>query len=143
MNDRQPTGVASRSAHHDLCFGCGLANPFGLQLELETGAGGERSGRFFVKQDHQGPDGLAHVGVLTAALVEAMCLTAGDAAGLCGLSLEVERREAAPVGAYVHVTARLLASEGSRSWCAAELVSEDGELAAAGRAVFVEPDERS
>jgi acyl-coenzyme A thioesterase PaaI-like protein len=143
MNDREPTAVASRSAHHDLCFGCGLANPFGLQLELETGAGGELSGRFFVKQDHQGPDGLAHVGVLTAALVEAMSLTVGDAPGLSSLSLEVERREAAPVGAYVHVTARLLASGDSRGWSAAELLSERGELVAAGRAVFAEPDGRS
>jgi acyl-coenzyme A thioesterase PaaI-like protein len=134
--------VASRSTHHDLCFGCGLANPFGLQLELETGTGGELSGRFFIKQDHQGPDGLAHVGVLTAALVEAMSLTVDNAAGLFGLSVDVERREAAPVGAYVRVTARLLASGDSRSWSAAELLSEDGELVASGRAMFVDPDGR-
>ena len=49
----------SPERHHDLCFGCGLANVFGLHLELERTGGGGLSGRFFVKQDHQGPDGSA------------------------------------------------------------------------------------
>ena len=64
----------TRVFHHDLCFGCGQANLFGLQLELEPGAAGGVEGRFFVKQDHQGPPGFAHGGVLTAALDEAMAL---------------------------------------------------------------------
>ena len=46
-------------AHHDLCFGCGLANVFGLQIELERRDDGSVAGRFFVKQDHQGPPGCA------------------------------------------------------------------------------------
>jgi rhamnulokinase len=58
-------------AHHDLCFGCGTANLFGLQLELEREPDGSVRGRFFVKQDHQGPPGVAHGGVLAAALDEA------------------------------------------------------------------------
>ena len=39
-----------RLSHHDLCFGCGQANLFGLQLELERTDEGV-AGRFFVKQD--------------------------------------------------------------------------------------------
>ena len=77
--------------HHDLCFGCGQANLFGLQLELVRTAGGVE-GRFFVKQDHQGPEGFAHAGVLTAALEEA-------------IALAVELVAPAPVGAFVRVTA--------------------------------------
>jgi acyl-coenzyme A thioesterase PaaI-like protein len=57
-----------RIVHHELCFGCGQANLFGLQLELEPATGGGVEGRFFVKQDHQGPPGYAHGGVLAAAL---------------------------------------------------------------------------
>ena len=49
------------SEHHEGCFGCGQANLFGLHLE---------GGRFFVKQDHQGPPGFAHRGVIAAALLE-------------------------------------------------------------------------
>ena len=35
--------------HHELCFGCGQANLFGLQLELERTDDGSVRGRFFVK----------------------------------------------------------------------------------------------
>ena len=49
-----------RVLHHELCFGCGQQNPFGLQLELERRPEGGVAGRFFVKQDHQGPPGYAH-----------------------------------------------------------------------------------
>ena len=78
------------SAHHDGCFGCGQANRFGLQLER---------GRFFVKQDHQGAPGVAHGGLIAAALVEALEL-AGDAPVT---RLEVELRAPAPVGAFVEI----------------------------------------
>jgi hypothetical protein len=87
--------------HHDLCFGCGQANLFGLQLELERGPDGVE-GRFFVKQDHQGEPGFAHAGVLTAALEEAIALAGGERPE----RLEVELVARAPVGTFVRVTAQ-------------------------------------
>jgi acyl-coenzyme A thioesterase PaaI-like protein len=78
------------TAHHDGCFGCGQANLFGLQLE---------GGRFFVKQDHQGPQGQAHGGILAAALQEAMELAAGSSVA----RLEVRLLRPAPVGTFVDV----------------------------------------
>jgi acyl-coenzyme A thioesterase PaaI-like protein len=92
--------------HHDLCFGCGQANLFGLQLELSPAADGVE-GRFFVKQDHQGPPGFAHAGVLTAALEEAIAL----AAGRRPTRLTVELVSPAPVGTFVRVTASELRAE--------------------------------
>ena len=89
-----------RLAHHELCFGCGQANLFGLQLELTHAPDGVE-GRFFVKQDHQGPEGFAHAGVLTAALEEAIAL----AAGRRPTRLTVELMAPAPVGAFVRVRA--------------------------------------
>ena len=86
--------------HHDLCFGCGQANLFGLQLELER-VGDGVEGRFFVKQDHQGSPGVAHAGVLAAALEEALAL----AAGRRPVSLEISLLAPAPVGTFVVVTA--------------------------------------
>jgi acyl-coenzyme A thioesterase PaaI-like protein len=77
--------------HHDLCFGCGQANLFGLQMER---------GRFFVKQDHQGPDGAAHPGILATALVEAMLLAGGDPA-----TIRIELMAPAPVGGFVEIEA--------------------------------------
>jgi len=89
-----------RLAHHELCFGCGQANLFGLQLELSQAADGVE-GRFFVKQDHQGPPGFAHAGVLTAALEDAIALAAGRRPA----RLSVELVAPAPVGAFVRVSA--------------------------------------
>jgi acyl-coenzyme A thioesterase PaaI-like protein len=88
--------------HNDLCFGCGQANLFGLQLELSPVEGGV-SGRFFVKQDHQGPNGVAHAGVLTAALEEAMAQAASAWPG----RVEVSLMAPAPVGSFVTVAAWL------------------------------------
>jgi acyl-coenzyme A thioesterase PaaI-like protein len=86
--------------HHDLCFGCGQANLFGLQLDVEQTADGVE-GRFFVKQDHQGEPGFAHAGVLTAALDEALTL----ATGRRPTRLEIELEAPAAVGTFVHVRA--------------------------------------
>lgn len=62
---------------------------FGLHLELERTEDGGVTGRLFVKQDLQGPDGRSHPGVVAAALIEAMSL-AGD--GMPG-ALELDLRE--------------------------------------------------
>jgi acyl-coenzyme A thioesterase PaaI-like protein len=91
-------------AHHDLCFGCGLANLFGLQLEVEV-ADGRAEGRFFVKQDHQGPPGFAHGGVIATALDEAMALLV-HAEGTFAVTrrLEVDLLGPVPVGSFATVT---------------------------------------
>jgi acyl-coenzyme A thioesterase PaaI-like protein len=91
--------------HHDLCFGCGLANLFGLQMELDASEGCV-AGRFFVKQDHQGPPGFAHGGVVATALDEAMALLV-HAEGTHALTrrLEVDLLGPVPVGSFATVSA--------------------------------------
>jgi hypothetical protein len=113
--------VAEALRHHELCFGCGQANLFGLQLELERAAAGGVERRFFVEQDHQGEPGFAHAGVLAAALEEALAF----AAGRRPTRLELELLAAAPVGAFVHLSA---------NDDVAEARGERGELLATARA---------
>jgi acyl-coenzyme A thioesterase PaaI-like protein len=118
--------------HHDGCFGCGQANLFGLQLETD----GVR-GRFFVKQDHQGPPGFAHGGIVATALDEAMAL-ALHAKGLDARTrrLELDLLAPAPVGAFLEVEASVEAPEGRRVRTHAS--ARDGEtLVAEAVAVFV------
>jgi acyl-coenzyme A thioesterase PaaI-like protein len=104
---------ARRLSHHDLCFGCGQANLFGLQLELERRPEGGVGGRFFVKQDHQGPPGYAHGGVIATALDEAMSLLLhGQGTFAQTGGLEVELHEPVPVGAFVEVEADVEEVEG-------------------------------
>ena len=125
--------------HHELCFGCGQANLFGLQLEVERRAEGGVAGRFFVKQDHQGPPGYAHGGVIAAALDEAMSLLLhGQGTYALTGQLAVELTAPAPVGAFVQVEADVASSEGTRIQVAARALSEDGEELATARGTFVE-----
>jgi acyl-coenzyme A thioesterase PaaI-like protein len=130
--------------HHDLCFGCGLANLFGLQMEVERTAEGGVSGRFFVKQDHQGPPGIAHGGILGAALDEAMSL-AIHAEGIYALTVrtEVELESPAPVGAFIELEAHIDRREGRKLWTSTT-ASAEGRTLARASALFVEqppPDE--
>jgi uncharacterized protein (TIGR00369 family) len=127
----------SRIIHHDLCFGCGQANLFGLQLEVEPSANGVE-GRFFVKQDHQGPPGYAHGGVIAAALDEAMALLVVERGTFAVTGrLEIDLLAPAPVGTFVGVSARV-EQEGERTLAlAADAAGEDGRRLAAARGTFV------
>ena len=128
-----------RVSHHDLCFGCGQANLFGLQLEVEAGSSGGVAGRFFVKQDHQGPPGFAHGGVIAAALDEAMSL-ALHSEGVHALTaqLDVELLAPAAVGSFVRVEADVAEQVGDRRLeLSARALSEDGTELARARGVFV------
>jgi acyl-coenzyme A thioesterase PaaI-like protein len=129
-----------RIAHHDLCFGCGQANLFGLQLEVESRSNAKVAGRFFVKQDHQGPPGCAHGGVLAAALDEAMALLLfSQGRDARTVRLEVDLVAPAPVGEFVLVEAELQGAEGRELVLAARASApEDGRDLATARGTFAE-----
>lgn len=126
--------------HHDLCFGCGVTNLFGLQMELDPAEEGV-SGRFFVKQDHQGPSGGAHGGVLAAALDEAMAL-AVHAEGIHARAarMAVALEAPAPVGCFVRVEARIEQRSDAGLEVSAHATAEDGPTVASGTATFVPTD---
>jgi len=90
--------------HHELCFGCGRQNLFGLLAELEPAGEDLVAGRCFLKQDHQGPKpGAVHPGILAAALAEAMSLAHGGDASMRGL--EVRFESALAIGEFVELEA--------------------------------------
>jgi acyl-coenzyme A thioesterase PaaI-like protein len=129
-----------RIRHHDLCFGCGQSNLFGLQLELERRPDGGVEGRFFVKQDHQGPPGYAHGGVIAAALDEAMALLLhGEGTYALTGRLEIDLKAPAPVGSFVELRADVEGTEERKLRLTATASGEDGPLATA-RGLFVSRD---
>jgi acyl-coenzyme A thioesterase PaaI-like protein len=136
---------SAKLSHHDLCFGCGTANLFGLQMELEHQPDGAVSGRFFVKQDHQGPPGNTHGGVMAAALDEAMSL-AIHAEGIYALTtrLEIELRAPAPVGRFVQIAGGIRRRDGNRIWveAVARAANGDGLLLAEARGEYVRVEAR-
>jgi acyl-coenzyme A thioesterase PaaI-like protein len=123
--------------HHELCFGCGSANLFGLQMEIEPAGDDAVAGRFFLKQDHQGPPGHAHGGILASALDEAMAMVLW-AEGTRGPTrrLEVDLLAPAPVGVFLQVEAQLESRDGSKVWVVGRLRDEE-RVVARGRALFV------
>jgi acyl-coenzyme A thioesterase PaaI-like protein len=122
--------------HHELCFGCGQANLFGLQLELERD-GKRARGRFFVKQDHQGPPGVAHGGIVSAALDEAMALLVHDEEiPAVTERLEIVLEKPAPVGAFLELEAQVVERERRRLLLRAE-AKADGQRVARAVGVFV------
>ena len=126
-----------RIFHHDLCFGCGQANLFGLQAELEPLPEGGVEGRFFVKQDHQGPPGFAHGGVIAAALDEAMALLLRSR-GVPGLTARLEVDLLAPVSVGVFATVRARpVEERERTLVLEATAAVEGEPVARARGVFV------
>ncbi|HJS93886.1 MAG TPA: hypothetical protein VJ741_06455 [Solirubrobacteraceae bacterium] len=97
--------------HHELCFGCGRVNLFGLLLELESAGPDAVAGRGFLKQDHQGADrGRAHEGVVAAALLDAMALACGPDARVS--ALEISYGEPAAVGTFLDIEARVERRDG-------------------------------
>ena len=131
-------------SHHDLCFGCGQANLFGLQLEARPEEGGV-VGRFFLKQDHQGPPGTAHGGILATALDETMSFAAAEAAGGASVmtaAMEIDYVEPAPIATFVRIEARVESrEEGSvRTEATARTVGEQGREVARARGTFAEVD---
>ncbi len=130
-----------RLFHHELCFGCGQANLFGLQLELERRREGGVAGRFFVKQDHQGPPGYAHGGIIATALDEAMSLLVHQRGQLALTGrLEVDLLAPVPVGTFVEVSADVTEVSGRRLVLEAGASDEAGTALAKARGTFVEVD---
>jgi acyl-coenzyme A thioesterase PaaI-like protein len=98
------------------------------------------AGRFFVKQDHQGPPGVAHGGVIAAALDEAMALAVhAEGIGAWTRSLRLELSAPAAVGTFVHVEARIDVRSERRLEPRAEATG-GGERVAAATATFVRRD---
>lgn len=124
--------------HHDLCFGCGQTNLFGLLLEVEHVDERRVAGRCFIKQDHQGPDRrVAHQGVIAAALCEAMALACGPRAR--AVALTVELTADAPVGAFLDVEAATGDREAGTIAATATATSEGREVAVAQGRFALEP----
>jgi acyl-coenzyme A thioesterase PaaI-like protein len=121
--------------HHELCFGCGRVNLFGLLLELEPVGGDAVAGRGFLKQDHQGPErGNAHPGVLATALTEAMALACGPRAE--PEAVTVEFVAPARVGTFVHLHARVESRNGVIAQTTATATGDDQRPLARARAKF-------
>ncbi|TMK18415.1 MAG: PaaI family thioesterase [Actinobacteria bacterium] len=90
-------------SHYRMCFGCGEEHPTGLHMKV-FGSKDRVVGSFLVTEHHQGAPGLAHGGVIAAAVDEAMgFLIYLLAAPAVTVHLEVDYRKPVPVGSVLEL----------------------------------------
>jgi acyl-coenzyme A thioesterase PaaI-like protein len=116
-----PPAGATLGQHYVRCYGCGDAQPAGLKMRFVVGEGVRVVARFVVTEDHEGAPGLAHGGLLTAALDEtqATLLWLLQTPAVTA-RLETDFLAPVPVGAVVRIEAACLGVADRKIYTAAE-----------------------
>ena len=125
-------------SHYDRCFGCGRDHPTGLHIQMFE-ADGELhvQGSFTVTEHHQGAPGLAHGGVISAAVDEGMgyLLWLVQSPAVTA-RLEIDYRRPVPVGSRLALDGRVERIEGRKIYASMQ-GRVDGELAVEARALYL------
>lgn len=101
-------------SHYSKCFGCGVEHPTGLHMQM-AGSGQRVVGSFTVTEHHQGAPGLAHGGVVAAAMDEAMGFLLWLLQTLAVTAhLEVDFRNPVPVGSVLELEGGVEREEGRK-----------------------------
>ncbi len=136
-----PGKGASLGPHYSRCFGCGEAHPTGLHLSATTPDGEIVTAEFTVGEAHQGAPGLAHGGVLAAAMDEVI----GMSIWLLQRPFVTARLETdfvlpVPVGTTLHLRSWCNGLAGRKAYLEAEgrSGSPGGPVAVRAAALFVE-----
>ena len=91
-----------------------------------------------LREEHGGPPGHTHGGVLAALLDEAMGAAAWHAGHKSvAANLTVNYKQPVPVGSEIRVSARVERIEGRKAYTAGALTLPDGTIAAEGTAIFI------
>lgn len=128
-------------SHYRWCLGCGTDHPTGLHLRLVAREGLAVTGDFLVTEHHQGAPGLAHGGLLMAAVDETLgALNWLLAEPAVTGRLECDFRRPVPVGSVLHIDAEVVGVKGRKVFTRAtgRLDQADGPLAVTAAALFVQ-----
>jgi len=125
------------------CFGCGGANPQGLQLSFEQDDAARRIRAVFrLGAEYQGGSGFLHGGIIATLLDEIMAkLSRLDGNGTAVTAeLKVEYLKPVPVDSDLHAEAYEASREERNLFRVGEIKDSRGVLLARGTARFVEID---
>ena len=125
--------------HTKGCFVCGLHNPIGFQLGMETDSRIVEA-RFKFREEHAGFRGVIHGGLISTVLDEVMAWVIGVNAQRFAYCAELNVRflKTAHPGVPVVARAELLESKRGRLFLVkAALLSEDGEAHAEANGKFL------
>lgn len=139
--DAVPPGTEIGS-HYSQCFGCGMDHPTGLRMRVVAGEDLSLHATFEVGTAHQGAPGLAHGGILAAALDEALgALNWLLMRPAVTARLETSFLRPVPVGAVLALEARILGVEGRKVYTSAVgRLGSAGPVAVSASALFVQVD---
>ena len=128
------------ASHYRNCFGCGVDHPSGLHMRVLAGEGLTLSATFVVGTLHQGAPGLAHGGVLTAAVDETLgalnwlLLTPSVTA-----RLETNFVRPVPLGSVLELSARITGVDGRKVYTAAiGRLGAEGPIAVTASGLFIQ-----
>jgi acyl-coenzyme A thioesterase PaaI-like protein len=123
-------------SHYERCFGCGPKHPTGLHMEM-SGAGLRVRGSFLVTEHHQGAPGLAHGGVVAAAMDEGMGFLLYQLQTMAVTAhLEIDFRQPVPMGARLEMEGEVERVEGRKIF--ARMTGHvNGELCVQASALFL------
>ena len=127
------------NAAQNRCFGCGEANPNGLQLQFLLARDGTVVCPTTIADRFEGHPGFLHGGVIATLLDETMS-KAVRARGLTAMTrhLEVDYRRPVPSCIPIRMEGRIERSEGRKHWVEATIFDGDANALAHGKGVFVE-----
>ncbi len=136
--------MEERQASSRSCFVCGRDNDGGLRARWTSDrAVGEVRATLRIAEQFHGYPGVAHGGVVTALLDEAMVRSVLLEGGFDDLMvtgrMEVTFRRTTPTGAEVTVVGRLLRRSGGRARASAEIRLADGSVSAEAEATLTRP----
>ena len=127
-------------SHFGHCFGCGELHPTGLQLVAYAGDGLNLTAQFTITENHQGAPGLAHGGMLSLALDEAL----GKLMWLMRVPavtsrLETDFLKPVPIGSTLNISAQITGRVNRKVYTKAEarLNSTDGPIVVRAAALYV------
>ncbi len=124
------------------CFGCGGANPRGMQLAFEQDDARQRIvGRFKLGEEYQGGSGFLHGGIIALLLDEAMGkATRFYAVSAVTAELRVEYKRPIRANTEIVVEGFVTRREGRQLYHEGEIRDEAGLLLARGEGRFVVVD---
>jgi acyl-coenzyme A thioesterase PaaI-like protein len=123
---------AGKSIHSQNCFGCSSQNPIGLKIDFEV-KGDDVIGEFTSNENHEGPPGFVHGGVLAAILDEALSYIARISMqyGILTMRETITFRNASSIGEKLKVEAKV-SEEKNRAFIAtAKVFNQKGIIAEA------------
>ena len=126
-------------AAQNRCFGCGPANPTGLQLEFLLAEDRATVCLTRVPERFDGHPGYLHGGIIATLLDEAMS-KAVRARGFTAMTrhMEVDYLRPVPSGKPLRLEGRVTHNEGRKHWAEAKILNAEGTILAHGKGLFIE-----